>query len=273
MPLRCFALAAGTLTIASAASAQMPDEHPAQAELVLERDHVRVGDTFGVGVRIRMKPGWHVYWSYPGDSGLSTQVQVKLPDAAVGEVRFPTPHEFVQPGDIAGYGYEGEVMLEVPVTATGAAGVRDLKAEISWLVCEKVCLPGSASLSAAVEIGTERGPVRVDFSRWRAQVPREASDAHVRVRTNGTLADGRIRVRLRWPESAPPEVEWFPVLGEALEVENVRLESKRRRTQITFDARVLEGQAYRGPLRAVIAYGKGEHRRGVWITIPLGPAR
>ena len=33
------------------------------------------GETFLVGVRLKMEPRWHTYWKYPGDAGIPTDIK------------------------------------------------------------------------------------------------------------------------------------------------------------------------------------------------------
>ena len=63
--------------------------------------------------------------------------QWKLPKGfTAGPLRWPVPVAFVQPGDIAGYGYEHTVLLTARVTAPKdlPAGRVKIAAEASWLL-------------------------------------------------------------------------------------------------------------------------------------------
>ena len=63
-----------------------------------------------VALRLKMKPGWHVYWQNPGDSGLPTTIDWKLPSGfAAGPIQWPAPHA-LPAGPLINYGYEGEVL-------------------------------------------------------------------------------------------------------------------------------------------------------------------
>ena len=41
----------------------------ASIELLVPRNAVKPGETFPVGVKFTLQPGWHIYWKNPGDSG------------------------------------------------------------------------------------------------------------------------------------------------------------------------------------------------------------
>lgn len=115
------------------------------------------GTTEFIGVRLRIQPGWHVYWRNPGDSGTRPRLAVKPPSGLeVGEIAWPRPVIFDEQGDIT-YGYENEVILLVPVTAskTLALGTISIPVEAEWLVCKRACLFGDASGTIDLRVVSE----------------------------------------------------------------------------------------------------------------------
>ena len=59
---------------------------------------------------------WHTYWKNPGDSGLATSLSWTLPAGfAAGEIVWPTPQQ-LPVGPLMNFGYEGTLLLPVPVT-------------------------------------------------------------------------------------------------------------------------------------------------------------
>ena len=71
-----------------------------KAELLTDVSSVKPGDSFNVGVLLHIKPEWHIYWTNPGESGMATDAKIKVDKANVGEVQFPIPTTFIQPGNI-----------------------------------------------------------------------------------------------------------------------------------------------------------------------------
>ena len=63
-------------------------------------------------------PEWHTYWKNPGDAGLSIKnsFSIDQKDFALEELEWPVPKKFVQPGNLWGYGYEGEYSLFYKLT-------------------------------------------------------------------------------------------------------------------------------------------------------------
>jgi thiol:disulfide interchange protein DsbD len=101
------------------------------------------GQPLWLGLQITHQPEWHTYWKNPGDSGLPTVLEWTLPaGVTAGEIAWPTPKK-IPIGNLANYGYEGTVLLPVPLTV--APGFKDeqlsVRLKASWLVCRRECIP------------------------------------------------------------------------------------------------------------------------------------
>ncbi len=121
---------------------------------------VAPGKPVWVGLQITHQPQWHTYWKNPGDSGLPTTLTWNLPTGlSAGEIAWPVPRKLPL-GNLANYGYEGTVLLPVPLTVT--PGFMPLTADLTvklkanWLVCRKECIPeeGEFSLRLPVRAST-----------------------------------------------------------------------------------------------------------------------
>jgi len=119
-----------------------------RAELMAHApDGLDPGKTVWIGLQLVHQPHWHTYWKNPGDSGLPTVLQWTLPAGMVaGEIAWPTPNK-IPIGNLANYGFEGSVLLPVPVTIGAdfkpplvGDGV-PIKLRASWLVCRQECIP------------------------------------------------------------------------------------------------------------------------------------
>ena len=121
-------------------------------------DGVGPGKQVWVGLQIAHQPEWHTYWKNSGDSGLPTVLEFKLPAGIdPGEIAWPTPKK-IPIGTLANYGYEGTVLLCVPLTVAPSFGGTqlDIKLKAAWLVCKKECIPqeGDFALSLPVKSST-----------------------------------------------------------------------------------------------------------------------
>jgi thiol:disulfide interchange protein/DsbC/DsbD-like thiol-disulfide interchange protein len=131
-----------------------PSPH-SEAVLVSDVSSVAPGTTVTVAVRLTLDPGWHTYWTNPGDAGLPLKVQWTLPDGvSAGALQFPTPHLTPQP-PLMSYGYESEVFVlaDIVVPATAAPGtVLTISGKAEWLACAEICLPASGPLSLTLPV-------------------------------------------------------------------------------------------------------------------------
>ena len=105
---------------------------PANARNVVQTEQVRAellayapdgvgpGQTVWLGLQLQHQPQWHTYWKNPGDSGLPTTLAWTLPPGVTaGEIAWPTPHK-IAIGSLANLGFEGTVLLPVPLSVGSA---------------------------------------------------------------------------------------------------------------------------------------------------------
>ena len=119
-----------------------------QAELMAHApDGVEPGKTVWVGLQLKHQPEWHTYWKNSGDSGLATTLNWTLPAGVLaGDIAWPLPVK-IPIGNLANYGYDGSVLLPVPLTITPDFKPSVLNTELevklqaSWLVCKLECVP------------------------------------------------------------------------------------------------------------------------------------
>ncbi len=121
-------------------------------------DGVGPGKQVWLALQLAHQPDWHTYWKNSGDSGLPTVLEWQLPAGVdPGEIAWPTPKK-IPIGTLANYGYEGTVLLPVPLTiAQSFSGSQlEVKLKAAWLVCRKECIPqeGDFYLSIPVKSST-----------------------------------------------------------------------------------------------------------------------
>jgi thiol:disulfide interchange protein len=118
------------------------------AELVGLGPAIAPGGTQVVGLLLSLEEHWHVYWINAGDSGEPPKIAWTLPPGiAAGEMQFPIPQRLPL-GPLMDFGYEDHVAFPVTIraAATMKPGPVHLDAQVTWLVCAQVCLPGKAHL-------------------------------------------------------------------------------------------------------------------------------
>lgn len=153
-----FGASAAHAQLASAAGAVVSTEQ-ARAELLAHApEGVSPGQPVWVGLQIEHQPHWHTYWKNAGDSGLPTQLDWTLPPGVqVGEIAWPIPRKITL-GPLVNYGYEGTVLLPVPLTITSdfkpALLSNDLtvKLRASWLICRTECIPEEGEFTLKIPL-------------------------------------------------------------------------------------------------------------------------
>jgi thiol:disulfide interchange protein DsbD len=130
------------------------------AELVAEQDALVPGTTATVALRLAIAPGWHTYWRNPGESGLPTTLEWRLPQGyAAGAIAWPAPRA-LPAGPLVNYGYEGEVLHLVQLTVPTDAKVgtsATLAARADWLVCKETCIPEGADVALTLPVAAHAG--------------------------------------------------------------------------------------------------------------------
>ncbi|MGZ3695570.1 MAG: protein-disulfide reductase DsbD family protein [Bdellovibrionota bacterium] len=144
-------------------------------EIVSEENQLSPGKPGWVGIRLEMIPHWHTYWKFPGDSGLPTKADWKLPAGwKISGAYWKLPERIELP-PLVNFGYSGDTLIGFELTppAGAAAGDYDLQAKVSWLVCREECVPEKAELQFKISIGAN--PAKTDiadaFVQMRAQQP------------------------------------------------------------------------------------------------------
>ena len=156
--------------------------------LAFAPDGVGPGKAVWVGLQIAHQPDWHTYWKNSGDSGLPTVLDFKLPAGIdPGEIAWPAPKK-IAIGTLANYGYEGTVLLPVPlqVAQTFNANQLDIRLKASWLVCKKECIPqeGDFALSLPVKSSTALQGAAFQAAFDAAPRPLKAGESLIKVAGN-----------------------------------------------------------------------------------------
>ena len=175
-----------------------------QATLVTETDAIAPGSPFRAGLRLRQAPGWHSYWQNPGDAGAATELQFAgLPGLVAGPIVWPTPALHNEAG-LTTYGYEGEVLLPVTLTASQSG---HLSLHANWLICAQICIPEQADFALDLPAGPPAPS---------AQAPLFAATDRVTPRASpwaATLSGGSLRLTGAGLTAAAVRKAWFIPAG------------------------------------------------------------
>ena len=208
-----------------------------KAELLADTTAIVPGKPFTVGLLLRMAPGWHTYWKFSGDAGLPTEMKWKLPPGwKVGDIQWPIPLKTIDPGDIETYGYENEVLLMQEITPPSKIddSSAKLSTEANWLVCEKICIPGSATLQLDLPVASTSQPANTDvFARYRRLLPQNLAGPDV-ARADWSRVGSDLRLKITGETLAKyPAVDFFPLPEQETIVGHPAVQS-RNNNEIVF---------------------------------------
>ena len=107
-------------------------------------------ESLRAGIEIKMLPGWHTYWRYPGDSGVPPRFSFAGSDnLASAKVLYPAPHAYTDETGTT-IGYKGDVILPLDVFPRQPGKPVTLRAKVDYAVCEKLCVPVEAKIELTI---------------------------------------------------------------------------------------------------------------------------
>jgi thiol:disulfide interchange protein DsbD len=134
-------------------------------QIVAPEDQIYPGGNNMLGLYFKLEPGWHVYWKNAGDSGEPPRIRWTLPNGVTaGPLQFPAPKRLPL-GPLMDFGYEDEVLypIKLDVAPNVKSGKAELVANVDWLVCREVCIPGKAELRLLLGLSASK-PTVIDGS-------------------------------------------------------------------------------------------------------------
>ncbi len=192
-----------------------------QARLVFPVESVKAGETITVGVLLEMLPGWHTYWKNAGESGSATKIVWDLPaGVTAGEIQWPAPEVYYDKVvDLTTYVHHDEAMLLIPLTigASVPNGELELKAKVSWLECEKLCVPGRTEVAAKLKIAAETKPSSEAglIKKWQEKLPKPNEALKASARWEGEPKEGKRTLLVEFtPVAEAKDWDFFPYRGE-----------------------------------------------------------
>src|SRR6478672_4154459 len=103
------------------------------------------------GIAFQIQPGWKTYWRSPGDSGVPPRFDFSKSDNIEAvTVLWPAPMKFDDGSGGYSLGYQNQVVLPLRIVAKNADKPVTLRADISYAVCEKLCIPVQANAELVI---------------------------------------------------------------------------------------------------------------------------
>jgi DsbC/DsbD-like thiol-disulfide interchange protein len=178
---RVLSIAVAIFVFGACVWAQSTSVSHARVALIADQSSFTAAHPLRVGFLFRLEKGWHIYWQNPGDSGEPPRVEWKLPaQFRAGAIEWPRPIR-LGTGTIIDYGYNDQVLLMVairPSRTTASTTHEIIAANVKYLVCREICVPGKASLSLTMPLS---GGQSLHLAEWhkifqqtRKQLPKAA---------------------------------------------------------------------------------------------------
>lgn len=235
-----------SILMTSAFAQDIPD--PVKAKLVSNIESVNPGNSFKLGVLFEIDPGWHIYWKYPGETGLPTKIKFNIPEGyQAEELIWPIPKAFKKTDGGMDFGYENSVVLWTNIKVPPDVGqneVANIETQLSWVSCKEICIPGKKSLAYDLKITQETSFHSEDiFSKWHNYLPLQITDTEnpfkLEIVTKKTGSD-TVNVNLLVShKDNNGEINYFPNPSNFMTVKNltsVKSENDNR-TEISFDVK------------------------------------
>jgi len=242
-----------------------------KAELLADTNAVVPGKPFTVGLLLRMAPRWHTYWKFSGDAGIPTELKWKLPPGwKAGQIQWPIPLKTIDPGDIQTYGYQDEVLLMQEITPPARIDNSPVKlsADATWLVCEKICIPGNASLQLELPKSTTSASANTEiFTRFRRLLPQNWPESKVAT-ANWTRTGSDLRLSVKSATLANyPRADFYPLPEGETVVGHPKVES-RSANEVVFRVPIESASKDLSSIQGLIVFGQSLDGpdRAAWQT-------
>lgn len=163
-----------------------------------------------LGLEFELLKGWKVYWRTPGDAGYPPEIDwTGSENLTAPRMRWPAPERFHVLG-LETLGYRDAVLFPIEARLQEVAGPVRLRAKISYLVCDEICIPGEAALALDIpEAGLRPGaatPQRTRIQAALARVPGDGQAAGLAIEGAEVAEDSgllSVTVRAAAPLHAP----------------------------------------------------------------------
>ena len=167
------------------------------------------------GIEVKLQPGWHTYWRYPGDSGVPPRFDFAGSDnVRSAKVRYPAPRLFSDGGGQS-IGYSGSVIFPIEVTPRQTGKPVILRLKVDYAVCEKLCVPAEGRAALGLAPGPSANDAALGAAEAQVPVLLDAAAVDLRARRVNDAAKPLVAVDLKTPDGKPvallvegPGPEW-----------------------------------------------------------------
>ncbi len=209
------ALAATPITPAVAADASAWSQDLKSAVRLIAGASTAGDAALRAGVEVKMQPGWHTYWRYPGDAGVPPRFDFSGSDnVRSAKVRYPAPVLFKDGGGQS-IGYSDSVIFPVQVVPRDAGKPVILRLKLDYAVCEKLCIPAEARAELPLTAGPSANDILLVAAEAKVPAPVAAAELELTAKRVNDAAKPLVAVDLKTPSGGQalvfvegPSAEW-----------------------------------------------------------------
>ena len=201
--------------------------------MIAQTPQPRPGTTILIGIVMDPKPGWHSYWSNPGDAGIAPSAKWTAPAGVTfGPLHHPAP-TLARVGEDTSFVHGGRHILLVPMTLSGKmrrGTALPVTAQLVWGSCtDRACVPERATLSLRLVAGSGLpGPDIARLAAAKAKLPKPARPS--------TYMLGKSTITLRVPSALglkAARTHFFPDSSDFFDAGTAIARTSDRRILIT----------------------------------------
>lgn len=167
------------------------------------------------GIEIKLQPGWHTYWRYPGDAGVPPRFDFSGSDnVRAARVRYPAPVLFSDGGGQS-IGYSDSVIFPVQIVPRDAGKPITLRLKLDYAVCEKLCIPAEARAELPFAPGPSASDTLLSAAEAKVPVSVAAAELELTAKRVNDAAKPLVAVDLKTPGGKPavifvegPNADW-----------------------------------------------------------------
>ncbi len=156
LALAALALVTFRTDIVAAEGVVQVELHPQYSQIAT------TGESFLLGVKFSIKPGWHIYWRNPGDSGAPPAFQWTESRFMSFSEPFWPPPKIMTVGPFINIGYENKVTIPISVKFKGnpqySSSSIPVDGHVEYLACKEECIPGSSEVHLDLTLGDISSP-------------------------------------------------------------------------------------------------------------------
>lgn len=194
---------AGTAA-AGDASAWSEDAHSAMR--LIAGSNAKDVPQLRAGIELKLQPGWHTYWRYPGDAGVPPRFDFAgSENVKTAKVLYPAPQVHSDAGGQS-LGYVNNVVFPVLVTPKEPGKPVTLRLKADYAVCEKLCMPVEGNAELRLPAGDSAQDSALKTAEARVPKPVAAADLKLSARRVGGGAKPLVMLELAAPEGGPVQV-------------------------------------------------------------------